>query len=153
MDAEILPVGIPEIAAKLGVRRPTVDQWIQRNLLPEPDWTVGGRPAWNWPTIRRWAEETGRIVTLAELTAELALPAGAAEKVARFAGAFETHDPRTGRLPKPWNGQGLGAVFTRAEADVLVGEWYREARGAETLSYLSYGQDPEAEEIAERYRP
>jgi predicted DNA-binding transcriptional regulator AlpA len=54
------PVGIPEVAEKLGVKRATVDQWIQRGLLPEPDWTVGGRPAWNWPTVWRWAEETGR---------------------------------------------------------------------------------------------
>lgn len=58
--AEILPVGIPEIAEKLGVRRATVDQWGQRGLLPPRDWTVGGRPAWNWPTIHGWAEATGR---------------------------------------------------------------------------------------------
>jgi predicted DNA-binding transcriptional regulator AlpA len=62
MDTDILPVGIPEIADKLGVKRATVDQWIQRGLLPPPDWTIGGRPAWNWPTIRRWAAGTGRIV-------------------------------------------------------------------------------------------
>lgn len=58
---EILPVGIPEIAERLGVGRPTVDQWIQRELLPPRDWTVGGRPAWNWPTIRNWAQATGRL--------------------------------------------------------------------------------------------
>lgn len=54
------PVGIIEIAEKLGVKRATVDQWLQRGLLPEPDWTVGGRPAWEWSSIARWAEETGR---------------------------------------------------------------------------------------------
>lgn len=55
------PVGIAEIADRLGVKRPTVDIWRQRNLLPEPRWTVGGRPAWNWPDIQGWAEETGRL--------------------------------------------------------------------------------------------
>lgn len=54
------PVGIPEVAEKLGVKRATVDQWIQREIFPAPDWTVGGRPAWDWSTVRRWAEETGR---------------------------------------------------------------------------------------------
>lgn len=55
------PVGATEIAARLGVTRPTVDQWGQRRLLPGPDWTVGGRPAWRWSTIERWARETGRL--------------------------------------------------------------------------------------------
>lgn len=55
------PVGIKEIAERLGVKRGTVDIWLQRNLLPAPKWTVGGRPAWNWPDIERWAKATGRI--------------------------------------------------------------------------------------------
>lgn len=55
------PLGIPEIAERLGVQRETVDQWRARGILPDPDWTVGGRPAWRWSTIRRWARETGRI--------------------------------------------------------------------------------------------
>lgn len=55
------PVGSVEIAALLGVQRATVDQWRQRNLLPEPDWTVGGRPAWRTGTIVAWAKETGRL--------------------------------------------------------------------------------------------
>lgn len=54
------PVGIPEIAERLGVKRPTVDQWRWRGLLPEPDYTIGGRPAWEWDTIRAWAETTNR---------------------------------------------------------------------------------------------
>lgn len=54
------PVGIQEIAEKLSVVRATVDQWIHRGIFPERDWTVGGRPAWEWSTVRRWAEETGR---------------------------------------------------------------------------------------------
>lgn len=56
------PVGAVEIAERLGVSRNTVDQWRQRNLdFPEPDWTVGGRPAWNWRGVWEWAKSTGRV--------------------------------------------------------------------------------------------
>lgn len=57
------PVGLREIAAHLGVRRTTVDQWRQRDLLPPPRWIVGGRPAWeltdidDWATLRRGARK------------------------------------------------------------------------------------------------
>lgn len=54
------PVGLVEIADRLGVKRATVDQWKLRGLLPEPRWTVGGRPAWAWRDIEQWAEDTGR---------------------------------------------------------------------------------------------
>lgn len=59
MDAD--PVGIKEIAERLNVKRQTVDTWLQRHLLPAPRWTVGGRPAWNWPDIQQWATDTGRL--------------------------------------------------------------------------------------------
>jgi predicted DNA-binding transcriptional regulator AlpA len=55
------PVGAVEIAARLGVKRRTVDAWRQRDIdFPEPLWQVGGRPAWNWDTIERWAATHGR---------------------------------------------------------------------------------------------
>jgi predicted DNA-binding transcriptional regulator AlpA len=57
------PVGIPEIAERLGVKRETVDVWRFRGLLPEPRWTVGGRPAWDWPDVLTWAEKTGRTTS------------------------------------------------------------------------------------------
>ncbi len=60
-NARIDPVGIIEIAERLGVARNTVDQWRTREVLPTPRWTVGGRPAWNWSDIDTWARETGRI--------------------------------------------------------------------------------------------
>lgn len=90
MNGDILPVGIPEIAEKLGVKRATVDQWIQRNLLPPPDWTVGGRPAWNWVNIRRWAEENGRYRedTMARL--DLSQTAASVIAAARELSPFET---------------------------------------------------------------
>lgn len=55
------PVGMAELADIFGVKRATVDQWGQRGILPQPDWTVGGRPAWNEPKILEWGRETGRL--------------------------------------------------------------------------------------------
>lgn len=60
-ECDCEPVGIVEIADRLGVSRLTVDSWQQRRRLPEPRWTVGGRPAWDWAAIREWARETGRL--------------------------------------------------------------------------------------------
>lgn len=55
------PVGIVEIAQRLDVKRRTVDQWGQRDLLPAPRWTVGGRPCWDWADVEAWARKTGRL--------------------------------------------------------------------------------------------
>ena len=55
------PVGLAEIAERLGVERQTVDAWRHRGVLPDPAWTVGGRPAWAWSTIEEWARHTGRL--------------------------------------------------------------------------------------------
>lgn len=60
MSATTEPVGLAEIAERLGVKRGTVDVWRRRDRLPEPRWTVGGRPAWDWADIVAWAERTGR---------------------------------------------------------------------------------------------
>lgn len=61
------PVGVPEIAARLGRSRQTVDNWRYASTrgtlpvpLPEPKWRVGGRPAWDWADVEAWAKETGR---------------------------------------------------------------------------------------------
>jgi hypothetical protein len=55
------PVGSVEIAERLGVKRNTVDHWrLRATGFPEPRWTVGGRPAWDWEDIATWARETGR---------------------------------------------------------------------------------------------
>lgn len=57
MARECDPVGAVEIAARLGVSRRTVDQWRQRDLgFPEPRWRVGGRPAWNFDDVEKWAK-------------------------------------------------------------------------------------------------
>jgi predicted DNA-binding transcriptional regulator AlpA len=52
------PVGLAEIAVRLGVARQTVDNWRTKGVLPEPKWTVGGRPAWDWADIDAWAWKT-----------------------------------------------------------------------------------------------
>lgn len=54
------PVGVLEIADRLGVKQQTVAMWKYRGLLPEPKWVVSGSPAWDWKDIERWADETGR---------------------------------------------------------------------------------------------
>lgn len=60
MSRQCDPVGAVEIAARLGVKRATVDQWRIRDLgFPEPRWQVGGRPAWNWDDVQAW--HNGRI--------------------------------------------------------------------------------------------
>lgn len=62
MNPHTDPVGLGEIAERLGVARSTVDAWRHRGLLPEPTWpSVGGRPAWEWATIEQWARSTGRL--------------------------------------------------------------------------------------------
>lgn len=58
-----IPVGVVEIAQRLGVRRQTVDNWRQRpeSEFPSAELTIGGRPAWRWSTVRTWAEVTRRL--------------------------------------------------------------------------------------------
>lgn len=61
------PVGIVEVIDRLGVTRKAYEQWQARygpdtaTPFPEPRWTVGGRPAWDWSDIERWAIDTGRL--------------------------------------------------------------------------------------------
>lgn len=55
------PVGLSDIADRLGVKRQTAKDWKLRGLLPPPKWVVGGRPAWDWPQIEKWARKTGRL--------------------------------------------------------------------------------------------
>lgn len=53
------PVGEREIADRLRVKPGTVHMWKKRGVLPPPDWAISGVPAWNWPTIEKWATLNG----------------------------------------------------------------------------------------------
>lgn len=55
------PVGVTEIAERLGLKAQTVSQLRWQRKLPAADWVVSGRPAWNWSTIEAWAKATGRL--------------------------------------------------------------------------------------------
>ena len=56
------PVGVIEIAERLGVLDRSVHKMIQRGRLPEPDHdSVNGSRAWNWRTVLWWAGETRRL--------------------------------------------------------------------------------------------
>ncbi len=56
-------VDAAEVARRLGVKPKTVTIWTQRENVgfPEPDWIIGGRPAWRWSVVERWARKTGRL--------------------------------------------------------------------------------------------
>jgi hypothetical protein len=56
------PVGIIEVANRLGVQVATVHQWRNRKILPTPDYeSVNGGRAWEWATILLWAGLRGQI--------------------------------------------------------------------------------------------
>jgi hypothetical protein len=65
------PVGIVEVADRLGLARQTLTNLRYASLhgtggthpFPEPRWTIGGKtPAWDWQLdIVPWATATGRI--------------------------------------------------------------------------------------------
>lgn len=56
----VVPLDVPGVAERLGVKVGTVWKWRGRKVLPPEDGTVSGQPWW-WPeTIDAWAKETGR---------------------------------------------------------------------------------------------
>lgn len=61
MTGPVEPVGLSEIAFRLGVAPQTAKQWRLRGALPASKWTVSGNPAWAWSDVQRWARKTGRL--------------------------------------------------------------------------------------------
>lgn len=117
------------------------------------------------PAVRLVVVQEDIMVTVAELAAAVGMST-APEKVAAFAGCFTEPDfARTGRLPKPWNGQGMAATFTRAQADQLIADWHDAAQAAEdgnvhpeafvdmSLAEYNRREDAAIAEVRDRFRP
>lgn len=67
-DGPWWPVGVDEIAYRLGTTRGVVSMWRQRTktwrktpAFPAPDGRVSGRDFWWWWTVARWAAVSGRL--------------------------------------------------------------------------------------------
>lgn len=75
-DVAALPIlGRTEIADLLQVQRGTVNRWIQRKVIPAPDYRLAAGNLWLRATIERWARETQRWPHPDD-TGPLALPDG-----------------------------------------------------------------------------
>lgn len=60
---ECEPVGVVDIADRLGLKQNTVSQIQLRGRMPDAQGKVSNVPWWCWPhTIEPWAIETGRLV-------------------------------------------------------------------------------------------
>ncbi len=58
------PVGVLEMAERLGMKDRSIHMVRRRGQLPKPDYeTVNGSRAWEWSTILWWAGETDRLRT------------------------------------------------------------------------------------------
>jgi hypothetical protein len=56
------PVGIKELAARLGSNRRTIWVWRDEKLMPQPDYAfVNNYPAWEWAKVLKWAGDSGRL--------------------------------------------------------------------------------------------
>lgn len=47
-------LGMGEVAAHTGLARTTLNGYAEKNLLPDPDVTVGGVRGWDVATIDAW---------------------------------------------------------------------------------------------------
>lgn len=54
-------VSLKQLAERLGVPYRTAVQWRHRQRLPAPALMAGRSPVWEWPTVERWALDTGRL--------------------------------------------------------------------------------------------
>lgn len=146
-------ISITEAAQILDMSRQAVHKRIDAGQLPAA--MVGSTIVLRRALVEQIALDEGRRVTWADLAADLGLGRDAAEEVARFAGALTPHDPRTGRIPKPWTGKGMDHRIARSEAEDLAAEWHRAKTGG-TLPIIdlaeAHGHRPVDEVNAELAR-
>jgi hypothetical protein len=120
-------VGVKEMAERLGVKQQTAAAWRHRGLLPPPEGTVSGAPAWTWATIERWAMETGRFGGVAEFVAERTsgwrLIDGAAVEIMAGVVVRQVSAP----FPQPLT---AGRLENRIRFMAADGQWYELAHSA-----------------------
>lgn len=165
-DIPVVP--LRQVAEMLGVSveaaRSALRHYGVRSGYPlaAVEWLAANRPGRGARTDRK--ETT--MATVYDIAAAVGMTASP-EKVAAFAGCLAAHDPRTGRIPQPWHGKGMAAVFTQEQAERLIAEWRRAAHDAdagriEPAIEADAGIDPAAAErrhhaavaeVRERYRP
>jgi hypothetical protein len=113
-------VGLKEIAERLSVKQQTAAAWKHRGLLPEPEGTVSGMPAWRWSTIAYWAASTGRAGAVAEFTADASawrVMDGAEVRIPAGIVVRQTSPPFPLQLPN-------GVVVNRIRFLATDGQWY-----------------------------
>ncbi len=56
------PVGVREIAERLGASRKTVWKWTNQGIFPDAEYpAVNTFPAWEWETVLRWVGDSRRL--------------------------------------------------------------------------------------------
>ena len=54
-------VGIPEVAARLGLSAERVRQLATLGVMPEPAGHIGRQLIWRWVDVEAWAHADGRL--------------------------------------------------------------------------------------------
>jgi predicted DNA-binding transcriptional regulator AlpA len=61
VDARTELVVAADIAERLGISRPRVSVLVSRSDFPRAVGRLGRSDVWRWPSVERWARETGRL--------------------------------------------------------------------------------------------
>jgi predicted DNA-binding transcriptional regulator AlpA len=61
LDARTELVIAADIAERLRISRPRVSVLVNRSDFPRPVGRLGRSEVWRWPSVERWARETGRL--------------------------------------------------------------------------------------------
>jgi predicted DNA-binding transcriptional regulator AlpA len=118
-------VGLKEIAERLGVKQQTAAAWRHRGLLPPPEGTVSGAPAWQWHTIEAWAKATGRLGGTAEFVADGIRGWRVLDWAEVAIGTGVVVSQVSAPFPQPLEGGGT-AMHVRFQA-ASDGQWYQVA--------------------------